>query len=161
MEICLPTGHYCWVSQRSFNFSTSTLLPLPPSQPPQPITNSCPFSIRYSEVCVHLSVPPNTTLVYLPHVSPETAQGFLIRLLCLHQEIQDTKASVCLFTQSCPTLFDPVDSSPSGSSVHGILQARILEWFLQISRDLPDPGFKPMSLVSPALAGRFFITNTT
>ena len=30
--------------------------------------------------------------------------------------------------QSCPTLFDPVDCSLPGSSVHGILQARILEW---------------------------------
>ena len=29
---------------------------------------------------------------------------------------------------SCSTLWDPVDCSPSGSSVHGILQARILEW---------------------------------
>ena len=31
-------------------------------------------------------------------------------------------------TQSCPTLCDPIDSSPLGSSVPGILQARILEW---------------------------------
>ena len=30
--------------------------------------------------------------------------------------------------QSCPTLWDPVDCSPPGSSAHGILQARILEW---------------------------------
>ena len=30
--------------------------------------------------------------------------------------------------QSCPTLCDPVDCSPPGSSVHGILLARILEW---------------------------------
>ena len=30
--------------------------------------------------------------------------------------------------QSCPTLCDPMDSSPPGSSVHGFLQARILEW---------------------------------
>ena len=30
--------------------------------------------------------------------------------------------------QSCPTLWDSMDCSPSGSSVHGILQARILEW---------------------------------
>ena len=30
--------------------------------------------------------------------------------------------------QSCPTLCDPVDCSPQSSSVHGILQARILEW---------------------------------
>ena len=31
-------------------------------------------------------------------------------------------------TQSCPTLCNPVDCSPSGSSAHGILQARILKW---------------------------------
>ena len=30
--------------------------------------------------------------------------------------------------QSCPTLCDPMDYSPSGSSVHGIFQARILDW---------------------------------
>ena len=33
-----------------------------------------------------------------------------------------------LVTQSCPTLCDPVEYSRLGSSVHGILQARILEW---------------------------------
>ena len=30
--------------------------------------------------------------------------------------------------QSCPTLCDPIDGSPPGSCVHGILQARVLEW---------------------------------
>ena len=30
--------------------------------------------------------------------------------------------------QSCPTLRDPIDCSPSGSSIHGIFQARVLEW---------------------------------
>ena len=30
--------------------------------------------------------------------------------------------------QSCPTLFDPMDCTPPGSSVHGILQARIMDW---------------------------------
>jgi len=30
--------------------------------------------------------------------------------------------------QSCPTLSDPMDYSPPGSSIHGILQARVLEW---------------------------------
>ena len=34
---------------------------------------------------------------------------------------------MCLVIQLCPTLCDPMDSSPSGSSVHGIFQARILE----------------------------------
>ena len=33
-----------------------------------------------------------------------------------------------LVAQLCLTLFDPMDGSPPGSSVHGILQARILEW---------------------------------
>ena len=36
--------------------------------------------------------------------------------------------NVCLVSQSCPTLCDPVDCSPPGSSVRGIFQARILEW---------------------------------
>ena len=31
-------------------------------------------------------------------------------------------------TQSCPTLRDPMDCSPPGSSIHGIFQARVLEW---------------------------------
>ena len=31
-------------------------------------------------------------------------------------------------TQSCPTLSDPMDCSPPGFSVHGIFQARVLEW---------------------------------
>ena len=33
-----------------------------------------------------------------------------------------------LVAQSCPTLWDHVDCNPPGFSVHGILQARILEW---------------------------------
>ena len=37
-------------------------------------------------------------------------------------------AVLCLVAQSCPTLCDPMDCSPPGSSVRGILQARILEW---------------------------------
>ena len=37
-------------------------------------------------------------------------------------------SGLVLVAQSCPTLFDPMDCSPPGSSVQGILQARILEW---------------------------------
>ena len=37
---------------------------------------------------------------------------------------------VCVCTQSCPTLCNPMDCSPPGSSVHGILQARTLEWIV-------------------------------
>ena len=52
-------------------------------------------------------------------------------------------------SQSCPTLCDPMDSSPSGSSVHGFLQARILEWVaIAFSRVSSHPGIE---LGSPAL----------
>ena len=52
--------------------------------------------------------------------------------------------------QSCPTLCDPMDSSLPGSSLHWILQARVLEWVaISFSRgsslDLPDPGIEPGS----------------
>ena len=51
----------------------------------------------------------------------------------------------------------PMDCSPPGSSVHGISQARTLERVaVSSSRDLPNPGVEPASLVSPALAGEFF-----
>ena len=56
---------------------------------------------------------------------------------------------------------DPMDCNPPGSSVHGILQVRTLEWVaISSSRDLPDPGIKPTSLASPALAGRSFPTES-
>ena len=54
-----------------------------------------------------------------------------------------------------------MDCSLPGSSVHGILHARILEWVAISSRDLPDPGIEPESLASPALAGGFFTTSAT
>jgi len=50
-----------------------------------------------------------------------------------------------------------MDCSPPGSSVHGLLQARILEWVaIPTPGNLPDPGIEP---VSPALAGGFFTTD--
>ena len=59
--------------------------------------------------------------------------------------------NVCVsVTQLCLTVCDPIDYSPSGSSVHGISQARILEWVaISFSRGgLPNPGTEPKS---PAL----------
>ena len=40
--------------------------------------------------------------------------------------------------QSCLTLSDPMDCSPSGSSVHGIFQARVLEWSEWLSSKKPE-----------------------
>ena len=46
-------------------------------------------------------------------------------------------------TQSCPTLCDPLDCSPTGSSLHAILQARIPEWVaFPFSRNLSNPGIE-------------------
>ena len=57
-------------------------------------------------------------------------------------------------TQSCPTLCNPMDCSPPGSSIHGILQARILEW-VAIPFSRGSSQFKDQTWVS-CIVGRFF-----
>ena len=75
--------------------------------------------------------------------------------LLLHKEQYMCAKSL----QLCLTLCNSMDCSLLGSSVHGILLARIPEWVTTpSSRDLPDPGIKS---ASPALAGRFLITSIT
>ena len=69
--------------------------------------------------------------------------------------------SACIFIvvhakslQSCPIHCDSMYCSPPGSSVHGILQQEYWSGLpCPPPGDLPDPGIKPMSLMSPALAG--------
>ena len=60
------------------------------------------------------------------------------------------KQSESEVAQLCPTLCDPMDCSPPGSSIHGILQARVPpEWAaISFSGDLPNPGIESRS---PAL----------
>ena len=59
---------------------------------------------------------------------------------------------VCAQWLSCP-LCNAVDCSPPGFSVHGIFQARVLEWAAMSFSELPDPEIEP---ASPTLAGRLF-----
>ena len=62
-------------------------------------------------------------------------------------------------SQLCATLWTMACHAPLSLP---LLQARILEWAAMPSLgDLPDPGIKPESLMSPALAGGFFTTSTT
>ena len=86
------------------------------------------------------------------------------------------KESDSEIAQSCPTLCDPMDCSLRGSSIHGIFQARVLQWVaISFSGGSSQPrdqiwvsciasrcfyclSHKPMSLAPPALAGRFFTT---
>ena len=71
-------------------------------------------------------------------------------LKCMHMH-------VC--TQSCPTLCGLVDCSPPGSSVQGISRQEYWSGLpFPSPGDLPNPGIKPVSLVSPASADEFFTT---
>ena len=64
--------------------------------------------------------------------------------------------------QSCHSLCNPMDCNLPDFPAHGILQTRILEWLpWPPPGNLPDPGIKPLSLMSPALAGKFFTTSVT
>ena len=67
-----------------------------------------------------------------------------------YKSFSEVKEVNTLVAQLCLTLCDPMDCSLPDSSVHGILQARILEWVAMPSSrmDLPYPGVKPGS---PAL----------
>ena len=47
---------------------------------------------------------------------------------CLVDMVDQAAAAAAKLLQSCPTLCNPIDSSPSGSAIPGILQARTLEW---------------------------------
>ena len=63
---------------------------------------------------------------------------------------------LCLVAQSCPTLCNPMDCSPSGSSVRGILQARILGWVaIPFSRGSSQP--RDQIQVSNIVGGFFTI----
>ena len=64
--------------------------------------------------------------------------------------------------QSFPALCDPMDYSLPGSSVHGILRQEYWSGLpFPFPGDLPASGIEPESPVSPALAGGFFIANST
>ena len=65
--------------------------------------------------------------------------------------LEYSRMSACMHAkslQSYLTLCNPMDYSPPGTSVHGILQVRILEWMSCPPGDLPKPGIEPRS---PAL----------
>ena len=61
----------------------------------------------------------------------------------------------CSVTQLCHTLSDPMDCSPPGSSVHGILQAKILEWVVIFSS---RGSSQPRELIHVSSMGRHILT---
>ena len=70
--------------------------------------------------------------------------------------------TTCVCAQLCLTLCNPMDCSPAGSSVHGILSARILEWVaMPSSRGSSRPRDQTCISYVSCIAGRFFTTSTT
>ena len=77
----------------------------------------------------------------------------------LFQRYNATSMCACLVAKSCLTLWESVDCSLQASSVHGILQARVLEWVaISTSKGSSHPGIEQESSTSPILAGAFFTT---
>ena len=64
-----------------------------------------------------------------------SSRCFSVQYVRKESEIAPAAAAAAKSLQSCLTLCSPIDSSPPGSPVHGILQARVLEWV-----PLPSPG---------------------
>ena len=78
-------------------------------------TAGSPFLWVCARVCSTFQHPVCPRTLHFLHLFPSVV--FLHRA-CMHPKL----------IGSCPTLCDPMDCSPPGSSVHGILQARVLEW---------------------------------
>ena len=78
--------------------------------------------------CVLLCATPVETAAHEAPARPWDSPGKNTGVGC-HFLLQCMKVeSESEVTQSCPTLRNPMDCSPPGSSVHGIFQARVLEW---------------------------------
>ena len=112
-------------------------------------------------MCTCVCIPVNLLHIYI-YIYIYIYISWLVSNLLVWQRISLKKSKkelksiyvVVLVTQSCPTLCDPMDYSTSGSSVHGILQARILQWVaIPFSRGSSQHG--EQTCVS-CVAGRFF-----
>ena len=79
--------------------------------------------------------------------------------LCFQKKSKELILHKCSVTKLCPTLCNPVDCSPPGSSVLGISQARILEW-IAISFSRVSSWLKDRICIS-CIAGGFFINWTS
>ena len=102
------------------------------------------LGIRKFGVCLaqHLAQGRGSVRTHISGSKPKMKNSSLYKDCC------------CLVTKSCPTLCNPMDCDPPGSSVHGISHLRILGWvatfFSRGSSRLRDQTH------TPALAGEFF-----
>ena len=113
-------------------------------------------------ICMYVCVYIYTYICMYVYIYIHIHSSYVLRRfeMLIVQEIYDTSrntwkslwtsdVSVCIQSLNHVWLCDPTDCSPPGSSVHGISQARILEWVVSFSRDLLDTGIKSASQVTP------------
>ena len=106
-------------------------------------------ALKRNEILSHNSIISYTCfMVSLPCTQSLPRLSHLWLYLCVSLHLSHTTIlsnlffllRACVLRQSCPTLCDPVDCSPPGSSVRGILQARILQWVaMSSSRESSQP----------------------
>ena len=105
------------------------------------------FSWKWSYFSIHILYNSRKVAFTLLHEWKLCSCATWLILNCIQKFPKDTthwkyKVKV-LVAQYCLTLCDPMDCSLPGSSLHEILQARILEWVaIPFSRGLPNPGIK-------------------
>ena len=97
------------------------------------------------------------TLICLCHCKWSYLLHFLsdCSLLVKNEHFLNNHILMCMFAHSCPTLCNPMDCSLASFSVHGIFQARILEWFaISFSRG----SFRPWDWTHISWIGRQFFS---
>ena len=126
--------------------------------------SSFPLVIYYTHGSVCMSILPPQFIPPSPSSAVSTSQfSTSVSPILPFCRFHIYMCCVCAKSlQSCPTLHNFMDYSPPGSSVHGILQARILEWaVISSSRESSRHGSNPRLLRFGHLAGRFFTTIAT
>ena len=105
----------------------------------------------FCSLCYEGTVPSHQINIYL--YFPSRFRQFHLSTSIFHPSDIYCGGGCCSVAKSCPTLCNPMDCSQPGSSDHGILRARILEWVaMPSSQGSPPPtppGIRPICPVSP------------
>ena len=115
--------YYIWPSHGEEGFMDRT------------VTNLKKLSIRYKFLPQWSLVTNNLPWFWSPSTPCHRFPVLILVFLAAWQKIQILMVLV-LVAQSCLTLCDPMNCSPPGSSVHGILKTRILEWIALCCRKI-------------------------
>ena len=113
------------------------------------ITTSAPISVSQPQLCLYPYLWPCFCIQpqKLPDLQflPRLLGSLKLMVLFIHiiWVYPAAAAAAAKSLQSCPTLCDPIDGSPPGSAVPGILQARTLEW-VAISFSSASPKLLPI-----------------